>query len=1782
MNAIEVSILGRFQARVNGRVVEFPSRASQSLLAFMLINRGVAFRRELLAGMFWPDSEETIARNNLRHVLWQIRRALGDVFTADKVTVALDPAIQLDLDADAIVGASAKSVEATLQAVDRYHGDLLPGFYEEWVILERERLREAYARLMERLLEGLIEARRWSEVSTWAERWIALGHVPEPAYRSLMVAHAARGDQAGVAAIYQRCVDTLERDLGVDPSPQTRSLHQRLMEVGLAAALEVAPGRERYVLQEVIGRGGMGEVYRAVDTWLDRAVAIKMLSSETLGSEGRERLLREAQAAARLNHPNVVSVYDVGERGEQPFIVMELVEGESLHTHRPEGMGGRLAIALEICAALEHAHAQGVIHRDLKPENVMLAPDGMAQLMDFGLASRTVEAPGAPQGGTAGTVDYLAPEVLRGEPASAQSDLYALGVLLYELLTGELPFRGEDPLAVITQHLEADPRPPSELNPEIRPALEALILRLLSKRPAERPLSAAAVAEVLEAVAPEELQLGEPAPGEPPFKGLEYYDVEDADIFFGREALVERLIERLRGERFLVVIVGASGSGKSSIARAGLVPALQAANGKSIFRLLTPTEHPLAALAAALTPKEPSQIETAPSPEDLASDPRALHPAAQWLAESEGASQLVLVFDQLEELFTLCDEEAERRAVIDNLLTAADPERPGPTVVVITLRADFYPHCAAYPALREALARHQEYIGPMSTSELRRAIEEPAQRGGWKFQSGLVDLMLRDVRDQPGALPLLSHALLETWKRRSRRTLTLRGYAEAGGVRRAIARTAEHVYNQELDEPLRGIARNIFLRLTDLGEGTEDTRRRVTHAELMTGGGGDISTHAVLATLAAARLITLSEEHVEVAHEALIREWPRLRVWLDADREGLRIHRHLTEAAQAWQALDRDPGELYRGGRLAQASEWAEAQQADLNPLEHEFLGASQALARQLELEREAQIRRLRRRAVYLAGALVSAVGLAIATGSFARRAASSAELAEQSLSEVQVANSQLQAESSIRATAEIEAKQGRADAERQELVARSRELAAAAVAVLDADPELSMLLSLESFDVSPPGAVYSASGVLALRDAMQANRLVKRFSFGTGATYARITGDGSRFFTWSPDRGLVTAIDVSTGAVLWTYEEPTEVALLGSIGLSPDETLVAVVHHRGGGAEAPDTQPARIIVLRSGDGEVVTALQPGSCPIPEIERNGFSPDGRWLLVRTGTERCADDPASDWVSVYDTATWEEAYRLQIDGGILEWATFNASSDLILMSSKDGPLELRSFPDLELIRNFGEANAASLSPDGTRVVLTKPRDVAAPDPRPRVFDAATGQPLFYLDPVGDFVAGDFFMFSGDGSKVVVTTRVRTHVFATQDGRLLTDLGGVAQTLTASFTADGNQLLTTILGNALLWNLGAGTEEGGTPIELTAAPADWINPDWVATGPTLAVRVYVNDGVPGEGIVIGVLDPQSGTVTHEIQGSGAQLPDGRFVVTLLVPEGDDRRIGPLVIWDPESGEVIRLSECSALYSALAEAKPIGCDPGELFVPRWGPGVAGAPDGTFFAVGSYAPVGSQQRISIWDPESRQVLYAFDVSPDEEVVAAGDTWIAIWNYFLLTTTIRDTASGKVIAELPPAPYDYNEALSPDGSLLFASGFDGFVRAFDTSTWELVAVWQAHDVSMRGLAISPDGDRLVTTGNDDIVKVWDISKVRERASVDEPLPLLDRIPAPKPSDAAWVAADRLMVFLADGAQWLEVSLSVQDLAAAARGRVTRSFTAAECATYQISPCPTLEEIKSS
>jgi predicted ATPase len=319
---------------------------------------------------------------------------------------------------------------------------------------------------------------------------------------------------------------------------------------------------DRYRLDVELGHGGMGTVYQAHDMLLDRDVAVKVLSSQVLGAEGRARLLHEAQAVARLNHPNIVKVYDAGTAEGLSFIVMELLIGESLFDTRPTGIDAILAIVRQICAALEHAHAHGIIHRDLKLENVIMSESGVATLTDFGLA-RSDASRISMEGMIVGTVFYLAPEQALGQPLDGRADLYALGVILYELTAARLPFTGDDPLTIIAQHLHAPVVPPSTYNAAIPPWLDGLILKLLSKRPEDRPDSASEVLRILESE----------DHGETPEVQTSVLDRLMRGRLVGREHESDearaawRQVLTAPGERPVLLISGESGVGKTPLMR---------------------------------------------------------------------------------------------------------------------------------------------------------------------------------------------------------------------------------------------------------------------------------------------------------------------------------------------------------------------------------------------------------------------------------------------------------------------------------------------------------------------------------------------------------------------------------------------------------------------------------------------------------------------------------------------------------------------------------------------------------------------------------------------------------------------------------------------------------------------------------------------------------------------------------------------------------------------------------------------------------------------------------------------------------------------------------------------------------------------------------------------------------------------------------------------------------------------------------------------------------------
>jgi len=455
-----------------------------------------------------------------------------------------------------------------------------------------------------------------------------------------------------------------------------------------------------------------------------------------------------------------------------------------------------------------------------------------------------------------------------------------------------------------------------------------------------------------------------------PFRGLEVFREEDAHFFFGRDNVVQQLRDYLQDHRFLAVI-GPSGSGKSSVVQAGLIPALkrrgQRAEGIAqinssspsalrpqpsapsplLSALFTPQADPFEGLAFALRPLMTQPPSYSQLIKDLTDNEKELEYISRGICRDTGEARLLLVIDQFEEVFTQIADEQKRQLFFASLLNTVEAAN-SPIFIVLTMRSDFLGKCAAYADLNTFIIEHLFQIGPMSVKDLRDAIEEPAQRVGLEFEKGLVEIILKDAAGAPGELPLIEHALLELYERRSGNQLTQAAYAEIGGISGALAKRAEAEFARLTPAQQEILHKMFVLRLIQPGEGTEDTRRRATKEELLAAGGSAKEAEAVLQQWTNARLLTATsdeekkQEIVDVAHETLIRTWPKVQEWLKDERENTRLIGQLRQAAEQWHRAGKSPDYLYTGAQLARVEELFRLYAGDLTALEKEFIAASQ------------------------------------------------------------------------------------------------------------------------------------------------------------------------------------------------------------------------------------------------------------------------------------------------------------------------------------------------------------------------------------------------------------------------------------------------------------------------------------------------------------------------------------------------------------------------------------------------------------------------------------------------------------------------------------------------------------------------------------------------------------------------------------------------------------------------------------------------------------------------
>ncbi|MBN1207308.1 MAG: protein kinase [Myxococcaceae bacterium] len=703
---------------------------------------------------------------------------------------------------------------------------------------------------------------------------------------------------------------------------------------GAGATWTPPPECNEFRLERPLGRGGMGVVYLAYDTSLDRHVALKFIAELHPKPAVQEFFENEARIVAQLQHPNVVQVFSTGEVEGHPYIVSEYITGSSLaQLPLPLPWRQALGLGLGLARGLAAAHRRGVLHRDLKPSNAVLTEAGEVKLLDFGLAEQLDPKPeeGSSRGRLfAGTVAYMAPELLQGAAATARSDIYALGLVLRELCTGVPPRPAR----------EAAPEPLSSGRaPFIDPDFAAIIDRCCAAEAQERFASAEALCEALERlarlVAPVPLAAGNP------YRGLEPFEAEHRALFFGRDADIHAVLERLRYQP-LVLVAGDSGVGKSSLCRAGVLPQV-AAGGlgegrEAVSVTLWPGRRPLEALAAALAPllehtEEELVLRLKDRPSWLG---RALREA--YRAERG----LLLFIDQLEELITISEPaQAEHFArLLGELSLPAAGVR-----VLMAVRGDFLTRVSALPGLGEEVERALYLLRPLSPEGVREAIIGPARRRGVAFESeALIQALTASTARGVGSLPLLQFALAELWERRdgARGCITRAALEQMGGVAGALSRHADGVLLR-LGPAGRAAARGLLLRLVT----AEGTRVERGEEELL--GSAEEGSRAALRALVEGRLLHMravgGEARWELAHDSLIDGWGTLRDWLADDIGHQVVRRRLEDASADWERL-RGARELLWGQR--QLAEASLLEPSTLGPRERAFLAASRReLARQ-------------------------------------------------------------------------------------------------------------------------------------------------------------------------------------------------------------------------------------------------------------------------------------------------------------------------------------------------------------------------------------------------------------------------------------------------------------------------------------------------------------------------------------------------------------------------------------------------------------------------------------------------------------------------------------------------------------------------------------------------------------------------------------------------------------------------------------------------------------------
>ncbi|MEU5693131.1 protein kinase [Actinosynnema sp. NPDC020468] len=1405
-----------------------------------------------------------------------------------------------------------------------------------------------------------------------------------------------------------------------------------------------------YLVHELLGQGGMGVVHRAYDTVHGRVVALKRLPSSVTDREFRSRFQREARLAAALKHPNVVPVHDFGEIDGNLFLDMELIDGVDLRralAGGPLDQERALGLLSQVAEALDAAHAEGLVHRDVKPANILIGPDDHVYLADFGIARETSPEATALtlSGDLIGSWDYMAPERLSGNRVDARSDQYSLACVLFECLTGRLPYPALDPAAKVAAHLLHPPPAPSVFSPTITPALDTVVLRGLAKEPERRFPSATAllaaareaarsggtvkvaadtapgpskerdqgriVRAILRSTAvgkPRTLVLPEGYTPTSPYPGLSGFDLADAGLFHGRDPVVTELLVRLAEQLDVgepVALVGASGSGKSSVLHAGLLPALAAGDGPDGTPwpriVLTPGRDPIGNLAMAMA-RNTAGTTTGEWLRSIRDAPAEF--GARGAASFDERGRPVIVVDQFEELFTHGAPEADRLAFATALANAR------PALVVLSIRADLVDRCIDLPPLKPALTA-PVLLGAMDAVELRQAIVTPARDFGVDVEPGLPERLIADlgVRGEigydPGALPRLAHALRETWNHREGPVLTLAAYRRAGGIDGAVARTAEEIH-QALDPAGRDALRALLLRLVTVVDGGGVARQRVDPTEL--------GRSAVLDRLIAARLVTVDASGARLSHEALLTAWPRLRDWIDEDRAGLVQHRRFADSVRAWTESGQHDDDLYRGVRLAALTSWLDSarDRVALAPVEQEFLRRSDAAEHAGQIAARRRTRRLR--------TLVLALSLLLVVASAATGIAVVLQRSAQAARE-------------------------RADTSRQ--LSLAGRLAAESALARGVDPRRTAILALAAWQAAP--TAESRSALLEARAESYRGRIsghegaMSSVAVSADGTVAASGGRDGTLRLWDvPGRRQLAELKRVTGENSW-YR---------TVSMSADGKLLTAANLAEKVVELWDV-PGRKL-LKAFPGGIDTAI---------------AADGKTAVGYTDRG----------VVVWDTATFAE--RVLYRGGTSITMAYSPDHSLVATSDQE-KIDVHRVSDGGLVKTLvGHTDAVmSLAFDPKGPTLAS----ASMDGTVRLWDTNTMDNRLTLSPsMGNFntvsysPTGNGLVAGGPATSVVVWDRTT--------GALQAALHtGSAGTIGSAVTGDGHTVLVADAnGSMTLWAYKRGTLD---------------NQDYSVIGMDFAPDGSGFAAAHGGGLVR-VWNDKNEMVhewkAHEVNTFAvAYSPDGRHLVTV----GSD---GAVVMWSTETWkEEKRFSRPGTEFGAVAYSR----DGTMIAVAGRTPVGAEVDRDEVLLLSAEALSVVERRATREEPTNKQnneVKFnhptAVEFSPDGRTLAVtlSGGKIGLWNLADLGSAWKLLPGHDILAT--------DVKFSPDGTILASGGADRLIRLWRASDGQPVGELTGSDSTVRMVAFSPDGKTLATASQDTVVRMWDVASRQPLARLD-------------------------------------------------------------------------------